>query len=167
MALTAGSHDAGVNFRNGVLFIDEFDRLINADEQDMEVRALVSFMLKMLSSENLRFFSPYFNCYIDLPSVVILTGNHAIKDAALKDRLHVIEFDGYDKETKWKIAEAMIIPNVAKQHGIEVIQGEDLNALRDLIDKDTTHGGMRDIEKQVTNYFVKRKADQLFAAPVA
>ena len=76
-------------------------------------------MLKMLDPSNRRFFSPYLNCYVDLPSTIILAGNYEIKDPALANRFQIVKFNGYDGERKWGIAKNYLAPKVAKIYGFD------------------------------------------------
>ncbi len=158
-ALTKGEKSGATNFSNGVLFIDEFDRLLSDSLSNASSKALLSFMLKMLDPSNRKFFSPYLNCYIDLPSTIILAGNYEITDPALANRFQIVKFDGYDEELKWGIAREYLVPKIAGIYGFVEIDQEDLEAIYALVRDDTEDAGVRSIELKIIKYFEEKRME--------
>ncbi len=106
------------NYKNTIFFIDEFDRLLNRD--DPTSKAVLSTMLKIFDPTNRKFFSPYLNAEISLPPTIILAGNYAIKDEALKSRFQVIEFGGFSQKLKQQIAINMMLPSIADNYQMDL-----------------------------------------------
>ena len=166
-ALINGSKGEGANFSNGVLFIDEFDRLLSDSQHDPSAKALLSFMLKMLDPSNRRFFSPYLNCYVDLPSTIILAGNYEIKDPALANRFQIVKFNGYDEERKWGIAKNYLAPKVAKIYGFDKVEEEDLEAINEIVWDDMEDDGVRSVELKIIQYFEEKRMAQFLGEPAS
>ena len=163
IARTSSSQD--INHHNQILLIDEFDRLfISGNEKTKDV---LSFMLKLLDPVNRSFYSPYLKTDIRLPDTIILAGNrdiHELSDhdpelKAIASRLDKITFLGFDRETKRKIANRVMIPNKEKlyQSGRGQLssfalpaQGHEL--IMDFIDKDEDPG-LRSMEKYIAKVF--------------
>lgn len=161
-ALTRDATHTANNCKNSILFLDEFDHLINDQGQGGGTGAMLSFILKVLDPNNLKFFSPYLDCYVDLPRVIILAGNQIIRDPALQDRFQIVYFNGYERGERWAIAEATIIPKIAKMYGFHHITEEDLTNLKEIIYQDTKRHGMRSVEITINNYFAQKRTQQQF-----
>ncbi len=104
-----------INFSNKVLLIDEFDRLITADDDNS--RSVLSYMLKVLdSSSHQTFESKFLKSKLPLPDTIVLTGNSDIEALsaksprfkALASRIESIHFPGFDQQAKSAIAETLI-----------------------------------------------------------
>ncbi|WP_331256645.1 AAA family ATPase [Candidatus Bealeia paramacronuclearis] len=68
--------------RNGILFLDELDRVLNDTN-------LMSVLLPFLEPNNKKFFSAYLKRHIDVSHLFIwVAGNLNFKEAALKNRFH-------------------------------------------------------------------------------
>ncbi|MDD9950874.1 MAG: ATP-binding protein [Zetaproteobacteria bacterium] len=143
---TMADVDNDTNYANGVLFIDEFDRLLNST--DPQSRALLSFMLKVLDPNSRKFFSPYLNTEIQLPTLIILAGNYEIKDEALANRFQQIEFGGYDVDTKLRITHEKILPEVARiyNYAVKDFSPADMQKIEALVKANTHDKGLRYIE---------------------
>ena len=157
-----GLLDPDKQFNNGILFIDEFDRLLNAE--DPASRALLSFMLKLLDPKERKFYSPYLEAEIKLPSMIILAGNHAIKDTALANRFQQLSFNGYDLPTKEKVTEAIILPKIAKifDYQMSDLNSEDYRHIHDIILNDKDDVGLRYIELGLIEFFEQKRIDSIY-----
>lgn len=157
-----GLLDPDKQFNNGILFIDEFDRLLNAE--DPASRALLSFMLKLLDPKERKFYSPFLEAEIKLPSMIILAGNHAIKDTALANRFQQLSFNGYNLTTKERVTEARILPNIAKifDYKISDLNSEDYRHIHDIILNDNGDVGLRYIELGLIQFFEQKRIDSIY-----
>ncbi len=105
----------GEGAKNMVLLIDEADRIINHPQSgDADI---LPFMLKLLDPENKSFFNPYFNHDIDTSRLtIILAGNSQINDEALRKRLFVVKFEGFDDQFKKKIIWESTLPHMVENY---------------------------------------------------
>ena len=135
-------------YRNGILMIDEFDRLVNGSME------LTSFMLKLLDPNSPGYFNPYFQAMIRLPSVIILCGNSEVADEALRSRLINISFEGYSNETKEKIILEEFIPRLRQEYS-QYLQGISHNEFEasmkvgQVLKKYSQTLGLREIERDL------------------
>ena len=157
-AIASGAKDikTGVSYSDNILFIDEFDRLLNAD--DPSSKSILSFMLKILDPNNRTFFSPYLGVSVELPKTIILAGNYEIRDAALKNRFEIIKFEGYDRKQLEKIAMSSIVPKYCDLYGFEknCLMDKERDLLAQHIAGSSDHG-LRDTEKFILS-LVSEKA---------
>ncbi len=126
----------GVKAKNMVLFIDEADRIINSTQPGSS--DILPFMLKLLDPENKSFNNPFFNIDIDTSQlIIILAGNYQINDEALRKRLFLVNFDGFNADFKKKIVWESTLPKLFKsysQNNERILSIDDLTAEdRDLI----------------------------------
>ena len=140
------------SYEDGILFIDEFDRLLNA--QDYDARALLTFMLKVLDPNVRSFYSEYLGINIKLPKTIILAGNFDIKDAALADRFQIIVFPGFDRERRLNITREVLVPDICNTYGLTPLELKpaDWKAIEVIATSSDKSTGMRDIEKAVLEY---------------
>ena len=157
-AIAAGSTDAmtGVSYSDNILFIDEFDRLLNAN--DPASKAILSFMLKILDPNNKTFFSPYLGTHIDLPKTIILAGNNEINDEALKNRFEIIRFNGYEKNELESIAKNSIVAKYCTIYDFEknCLNDEEIGSISNHI-ATSSDLGLRTAEKFIMS-LVSEKA---------
>ena len=163
-AFCASSVKGKTNGQNAILFIDEFDRLLNAD--DYESRQVLSFMLKALDPRQNKFYSPYLGVHVPFPNLVILSGNHRVTDAALVNRFEKVEFDGFNAKAKRRITESVLVPDVLQRYGFEQAQLEDgdREAIDQLLMSDQANRGLRQIEKGLTKIIGRKVARRYFTA---
>ena len=138
---------AGSN--NPVFMIDEIDKIGSAAHRGNPALAL----LEALDPEqNSKFTDHYLAVPFDLSKVMfICTGN--IREQihpALLDRMEVIDFSGYTKEEKLKIAKRYLIPRQTENNGLtaEQIIFQDQTVLS-VIECYTTEGGVRNLEREI------------------
>ncbi len=141
---------------NVLLFIDEFDRLLNAD--DYQSRQVAIFMLKALDRTNFKFYSPYLGVNVTLPSLVILSGNYAIKDEALLNRFDVVKFDGFNLAAKLNIFNEVILPDALESFNLtfDELTANDSQKLNALVESQPDAKGLRYIEKGVNKILIKK-----------
>lgn len=120
--------------RNAVIFIDEFDRLINREEADLTV------FLPFLEPTSTDFDSPYLKSDVDISHFFfILAGNGMIQDEAMESRAELISIERVTDTFKKKI--------IKKRRSPDELALVDLDAL---VAKDT-NPGVRALELKVNN----------------
>ena len=98
-AILAAKDSGGRTYRNMILVLDDFDRVLNA--QDPASKATLAYMLFLLDPANgHRFFSPYFAAEVQLPDFFIVTGNSVISDMALRRRFSNVELKASKLSTR-------------------------------------------------------------------
>ena len=136
-----------------VILIDEVDKMGKDIKGDP-----ASALLDILDSNiNDQFVDNYLEVPFDLSNVLfILTANNIgdIPDA-LKDRLEIIDVNGYSLDEKISIANDYIIPKIFKDNLIKneiKFSGE---ALRVIINNYTKEAGVRDLERNISKIIRK------------
>lgn len=146
--------------RSPVLMLDEIDKLGSDYKGDP-----ASALLEILDPEQNRNFSDhYISVPYDLSEVVFIANANRLDTIppALRDRLEIIEVDGYSEEEKLQIAERYIIPKTVQQNGLsdDLISFE-RDALSVVIQSYTRESGLRNLERQLAR--ISRKVARSIA----
>jgi ATP-dependent Lon protease len=138
---------AGAN--DPVFMLDEVDKLGRDFRGDP-----ASALLEVLDPEqNSTFRDNYLDVPFDLSRVLFITTANVLDPVpdALRDRMEVIDLQGYTEQEKMAIAFRYLIPRQSKENGFEDEKGirfsED--AIRHLIRRYTREAGVRNLEREI------------------
>jgi ATP-dependent Lon protease len=144
---------------NPVFILDEIDKLGQGSHGDPS-----SAMLEVLDPEqNSAFTDNYVDLDFDLSKVLfIATANNLNTiQPALRDRMEMIEVNGYTVEEKVEIAKKHLIPKQIKEHGLKPKHIKFSKAgLVEIIDSYTGESGVRGLEKVIAK-LIRNKATQV------
>lgn len=133
---------------NPVIVLDEVDKL-GADFKGDPSSAL----LEALDPEqNSTFHDNYLDLDYDLSNVMFITTANSLSpvQAALLDRMELINVSGYLAEEKAEIARQFLLPKQLREHGIDSKTLKISAAgIKEIIDKYTHESGVRGLEKQI------------------
>ena len=137
---------AGKN--NPVFMLDEIDKVDSSYHGDPS-----SALLEVLDPEQNHSFSDnYLDVPFDLSDVIFLTTANVLHTipAPLRDRMEVLELNGYTMDEKFKIATRYLIPRQRKANGldsnqIKITEG----ALKHVITGYTREAGLRNLEREI------------------
>jgi ATP-dependent Lon protease len=134
--------------KNPVFMLDEIDKLDSSYRGDPS-----SALLEVLDPEqNNTFTDHYLDVAFDLSDVMFLaTANvmHTIPPP-LRDRMEVLELNGYTEDEKHKIATRYLIPRQRDAHGLTAGQIRFTpGAVRKIISGYTRESGLRNLERQI------------------
>ena len=137
---------AGKN--NPVFMLDEIDKVSSSYHGDPS-----SALLEVLDPEqNFSFTDHYLDVPFDLSDVMFLTTANVLHTipAPLRDRMEVLELNGYTEDEKLKIATRYLIPRQREANGlltnqIRFTQG----AVKKIISGYTRESGLRNLERQI------------------
>jgi ATP-dependent Lon protease len=135
---------------NPVFILDEIDK-IGSDFRGDPASAL----LEVLDPEqNNSFYDNYLELEYDLSHVMFIATANSLDSIhpALRDRMEIIELNGYLIEEKVEIAKSYLIPKQREMHGLKL---KDLKIKGDVIEKIiedyTRESGVRTLEKKIAS----------------
>tara|TARA_Y100000589_G_scaffold90754_2_gene85355 strand:+ start:17292 stop:19742 length:2451 start_codon:yes stop_codon:yes gene_type:complete len=144
---------------NPVFVLDEIDKVSRDNHGDPS-----SALLEVLDPEqNEAFHDNYLELDYDLSKVMFIATANSLSSIqpALRDRMEIIEINGYTLEEKIQIAKKHLLPKQLKAHGLS---NADLilkdSVLEKLIDSYTRESGVRLLEKMI-NKMIRNVAKSL------
>ena len=136
------------NSSNPVFVLDEIDKITRDAHGDPS-----SAMLEVLDPEqNNAFYDNYLEMGYDLSKVMFVATANSLNSIqpALRDRMEIIEINGYTMEEKTEIARKHLLPKQLKEHGLK---NTDLKVSKKVLEKAvegyTKESGVRSLEKVV------------------
>ena len=134
---------------NPVFVLDEIDKVTRDSHGDPS-----SALLEVLDPEqNEQFHDNYLELEYDLSKVLFVATANSLSSIqpALRDRMEIIEINGYTIEEKVKIAQKHLLPKQLLSHGLKK---EDLKIsdkiLEKIVDQYTRESGVRGLEKVIS-----------------
>ncbi len=142
---------------NPVFLIDEIDKMSSNYKGNPS-----SALLEILDSSNKHFKDNYVEEEYDLSKVFFITtaNNVDLIPNELKDRLEIINIDGYTEFEKLEIAKNYLIPRICLSHGIKNIKISDENIL-EIIRYYTKEAGVRELERLLSKIVRKLVTDKV------
>ena len=137
------------NSSNPVFVLDEIDKVTRDNQGDPS-----SALLEVLDPEqNESFHDNYLELDYDLSKVMFVATANSLEtiQPALRDRMEIIEINGYTLEEKIKIAQKHLLPKQLKRHGLkknDLILSDQV--LEKIIDQYTRESGVRSLEKRIS-----------------
>jgi ATP-dependent Lon protease len=139
-----------VKSSNPVFILDEIDKLGRDFRGDPS-----SALLEILDPEqNHTFYDNYLEVEYDLSKVLFIATANSLNDIqpALRDRLEIIDLNGYAVEEKTEIAKKHLIPKQKEAHGLKDFSIKMNNAcIVKLIQEYTRESGVRELERQLAS----------------
>jgi ATP-dependent Lon protease len=133
---------------NPVFVLDEIDKISYGGQGDPS-----SAMLEVLDPEqNNEFYDNYLEMGYDLSKVMFIATANNLQSIqpALRDRMEIIEINGYTLEEKVQIAKKHLLPKQLREHGMKPDQLKLGKAqLEAVIDGYTRESGVRGLEKMI------------------
>ncbi len=133
---------------NPVFILDEIDKVGQDFRGDPS-----SALLEVLDPEqNYAFHDNFLDLDYDLSNVLFISTANTLNSIspALKDRMELIEINGYLLEEKMEIAKRHLIPKQLQNHGVKKSQFKlGKPVISELIDKYTRESGVRELDKRL------------------
>lgn len=142
---------------NPVFVLDEIDKVIGATHNGDPSAAL----LEVLDPEqNTTFYDNFLEMEYDLSRVLFVATANSMSTIhpALRDRMEIIDINGYLLEEKTEIANRHLIPRQLKEHGVKKNQLTfPKKVIEKIIDNYTRESGVRSLEKNIAK-IIRNKA---------
>jgi len=142
---------------NPVFVLDEIDKVIGATHNGDPAAAL----LEVLDPEqNTTFYDNFLETEFDLSRVLFVATANSLSNVhpALRDRMEIIDINGYLLEEKYEIAKRHLIPRQLKEHGVKKQQLTfPKKSVEIIIDSYTRESGVRSLEKNLARV-IRNKA---------
>jgi ATP-dependent Lon protease len=144
---------------NPVFVLDEIDKISRSNHGDPS-----SALLEVLDpAQNSEFYDNYIETEYDLSNVLFIATANDLStiQGPLRDRMEIIEVNGYTVEEKIEIAKRHLIPDQIKNHGInkkDISIGKPV--LEKLVEEYTHESGVRGLNKMVAK-LVRNRARQI------
>jgi ATP-dependent Lon protease len=133
---------------NPVFMLDEIDKVGNDFRGDPS-----SALLEVLDPEqNNTFRDNFLEVEYDLSNVMFICTANTLSTVhpALRDRMEIIEINGYSIEEKQEIAKRHLIPRLRKEHGLKASNIKiSPKALKTVIENYTRESGVRTLSKKI------------------
>ena len=144
---------------NPVFVLDEIDKLGRSNHGDPS-----SALLEVLDPEqNNAFYDNYIETEFDLSKVLFIATSNSLStiQGPLRDRMEIIEVNGYTLEEKVEIASRHLIPKQIKEHGIKKEHiGFNKQILRKIVEEYTNESGVRGLDKVIAK-LVRNRTRQI------
>lgn len=144
---------------NPVFVLDEIDKLGRSNHGDPS-----SALLEVMDPEqNKEFYDNYIETEFDLSKVMFIATANSLStiQGPLRDRMEIIEVNGYTIEEKIEIAKNHLVPKQLEAHGISKKHFSiDKAALERVIEDYTNESGVRGLDKMVAK-LVRNRARQI------
>lgn len=144
---------------NPLFVLDEIDKVGQGVHGDPS-----SALLEVLDPEqNHAFYDNYVELDYDLSKVMFIATSNSLStiQPALRDRLEIIEVNGYTVEEKTEIAKRHLIPKQLKENGItekQIAFPDDI--IVKLVEEYTNESGVRSLEKRIGK-LIRNRAKQI------
>jgi len=144
---------------NPVFILDEMDKLGRDSHGDPS-----SAMLEVLDPEqNSTFYDNYIELDYDLSKVMFIATANSLNTIhpALRDRMEIIEVNGYTVEEKVEIARKHLLPKQIKENGLgkdKIKVGKAV--LEKIVEEYTNESGVRSLEKKISK-LVRNRAKEI------
>jgi ATP-dependent Lon protease len=144
---------------NPVFVLDEIDKLSRSNHGDPS-----SALLEVMDPEqNKEFYDNYIETEFDLSKVMFIATANSLStiQGPLRDRMEIIEVNGYTIEEKIEIAKNHLIPKQLTAHGITKKEFSiDRATLEKVVEDYTNESGVRGLDKMIAK-LVRNRARQI------
>ena len=144
---------------NPVFILDEIDKLGRSNHGDPS-----SALLEVMDPEqNKEFYDNYIETEFDLSKVMFIATANSLSEiqGPLRDRMEIIEVNGYTIEEKIEIAKNHLIPKQLKEHGITKKDFTiEKKVIEKVIEEHTNESGVRGLDKMIAK-LVRNRARQI------
>ena len=144
---------------NPVFVLDEIDKLGRSNHGDPS-----SALLEVMDPEqNKEFYDNYIETEFDLSNVLFIATANSLSEiqGPLRDRMEIIEVNGYTIEEKIEIAKNHLVPKQLSEHGITKKEFSiDKKTIETVVEEYTNESGVRGLNKMIAK-LVRNRARQI------